>query len=620
MATIDRRGATVSAADPPIGTNPNPDLAIKAPVRAATTGSNITLSGLQTIDGVALVAGDRVLVKDQTNATTNGLYNASTGNWTRTIDANNNSQWTTGTQVYVSAGTVNTGKTYQLMTAIPIVLGVSNLTFALLAIAATAFAIGVVSMFPSQNQGSAAWNVIDPFGNAISTAGTTTQGLQEAINAALNSGWGLVINGFGIQGSNGLQPIFINCTTAITVAAAQIAFVDIRNCTINFTAAVTGDAITFNSLEMAKIAIHAQIVYAGSGYAIRVKPTTGTPLDHNIAASPITMEIHTIAAIGGAAAGCIAFDMTSGPVLNDEFRFVELNGGAVGIDIVNPTHPFEQNIIRTTNIHRQTVAGVRVGSSATNQANLRHNTWLVSSIHPINASAIGFDSWGSNDVIIGLNVTNEEGSFATGVKFESGADFNTVIGGQILAPGGAATIDTDALNTFVRANAVTTGTLQGKAGNSSSNVRAPGMLATQLVSTATGANMNETDLQTFTLPTNLFDAIGRGIRFKMWGTTGADANAKTVRVYFGVGNKIYDSTGVTANNGSWMVMGEIYKIGVNNQASWTTGIFINSWPSTDVQQNSQTESGTIILKVTGQNGAAVANDIVCQGMTIEVLN
>ena len=124
MATIDRRGATVSAADPPIGTNPNPDLAIKAPVRVATTGSNITLSGLQTIDGVALAAGDRVLVKDQTNAITNGLYNASTGNWTRTIDANNNSQLTTGTLVNVTAGAANAGKTYELTAAVPIVLGV----------------------------------------------------------------------------------------------------------------------------------------------------------------------------------------------------------------------------------------------------------------------------------------------------------------------------------------------------------------------------------------------------------------------------------------------------------------------------------------------------------------
>src|SRR5258705_13955990 len=129
MATIDLRGASLSAADPPIATNPNPDLAIKAPVRVATTGSNITLSGLQTIDGVALAAGDRVLVKDQTDATTNGIYNAATGPWTRTIDANNNSQWANGLQVLVTSGTVNAHTPWQLSALDPITLGTSTLVF-----------------------------------------------------------------------------------------------------------------------------------------------------------------------------------------------------------------------------------------------------------------------------------------------------------------------------------------------------------------------------------------------------------------------------------------------------------------------------------------------------------
>src|SRR5437660_7693336 len=130
MAVIDRRGATVSAADPPIGTNPNPDLAIKAPARAATTGSGITLSGLQTMDGVQLAAGDRVLVKDQTDATANGLYNAATGPWTRTVDAVNNSQFATGLEVVVTSGAVNGGGTFQLTAAGPILLGSSPLTWA----------------------------------------------------------------------------------------------------------------------------------------------------------------------------------------------------------------------------------------------------------------------------------------------------------------------------------------------------------------------------------------------------------------------------------------------------------------------------------------------------------
>src|SRR5215470_19283684 len=124
MATIDRRGAVISAADPAIATNPNPDLAWKAPVRVATTGANtnLTAGGLLTIDGVVLAAGDRVLVKDQTDATANGLYNAATGPWTRTIDAANNSQWARGTLVNVTAGTANVGRTYQLTSPEPIVL------------------------------------------------------------------------------------------------------------------------------------------------------------------------------------------------------------------------------------------------------------------------------------------------------------------------------------------------------------------------------------------------------------------------------------------------------------------------------------------------------------------
>jgi len=57
----------------------------KASCVAATT-VNITLSGTQTIDGVALIAGDRCLVKDQTAPAENGIYLVASGAWTRTTD------------------------------------------------------------------------------------------------------------------------------------------------------------------------------------------------------------------------------------------------------------------------------------------------------------------------------------------------------------------------------------------------------------------------------------------------------------------------------------------------------------------------------------------------------
>lgn len=76
-------------------------VAVKAPCRAATT-TNITLSGEQTVDGVALVANDRVLVKDQTDTTQNGIYNVKPGSWTRATDFNDSRDIVDGTLVIVT--------------------------------------------------------------------------------------------------------------------------------------------------------------------------------------------------------------------------------------------------------------------------------------------------------------------------------------------------------------------------------------------------------------------------------------------------------------------------------------------------------------------------------------
>ena len=77
----------------------------KASVRAATTGT-ITLSGAQTIDGVALVAGDRVLVKDQAGPAENGIYVVAAGAWSRSADANTWDELVSA-YVFVESGAVN---------------------------------------------------------------------------------------------------------------------------------------------------------------------------------------------------------------------------------------------------------------------------------------------------------------------------------------------------------------------------------------------------------------------------------------------------------------------------------------------------------------------------------
>ena len=78
----------------------------KASVKAASTANIASLSGTMTIDGVALVAGDRVLVKDQTTTSANGVYVVAAGAWARAVDL---STWDEHVSAYlfVEQGTVN---------------------------------------------------------------------------------------------------------------------------------------------------------------------------------------------------------------------------------------------------------------------------------------------------------------------------------------------------------------------------------------------------------------------------------------------------------------------------------------------------------------------------------
>tara|TARA_R110001599_G_scaffold170083_2_gene360119 strand:- start:822 stop:2996 length:2175 start_codon:yes stop_codon:yes gene_type:complete len=112
-------------------------LDIKASVHVAST-ANVSLtagsSGLEAgdaIDGVTLVAGDRVLLKNQTDASENGIYVAvaSSGTPARSDDANASVDVTSGMFVWVEEGTANADQGYVLTTNNVITLNTTNLTF-----------------------------------------------------------------------------------------------------------------------------------------------------------------------------------------------------------------------------------------------------------------------------------------------------------------------------------------------------------------------------------------------------------------------------------------------------------------------------------------------------------
>ena len=99
----------------------------KESVKIATT-ANITLSGTQTIDGIAISADQRVLVKNQSTGSQNGIYLCKAGAWERAADMNAAGEFS-GSAVFVQQGTVNGDTGYVCTNDGDVTVGTTAITF-----------------------------------------------------------------------------------------------------------------------------------------------------------------------------------------------------------------------------------------------------------------------------------------------------------------------------------------------------------------------------------------------------------------------------------------------------------------------------------------------------------
>jgi hypothetical protein len=167
-------------------------LDVKASVRVATT-ANLTIAAPgANVDGVALVNGDRVLVKDQATGTENGLYvfNGAAVPMTRAADADTSAEVTSGLFTFVAEGTTQADSGWVLSTNDPIVLGTTALAFV-------------------QFSGA---------GQVISGAGLTKTGNTLDVGA----GAGITVNADSIQvANNGVTNAMI-ADGAVNIASADV--------------------------------------------------------------------------------------------------------------------------------------------------------------------------------------------------------------------------------------------------------------------------------------------------------------------------------------------------------------------------------------------------------------
>jgi len=257
----------------------------KQPVLCGTT-TNITLSGLQTIDGVTVVAGDRVLVKSQSAPAQNGIYLASATAWSRAPDANTWDELISAI-CFVESGSTLAGSAWYCTIQPGGTLGTTAVTWSNFSVAATYSAGTGLTLtdyvFSITNTGVAA----AAYGSASKTLTATVnaQGQLTVLAATDIAIANTQVSGLG---------------TMSTQAASSVA---ITGGTINGTtiggstaAAVTGTTITANT----------QFTGAGTGL-------TGTATSLSIGGNAATATSATTATnLAGGAAGSVPYQTASG--------------------------------------------------------------------------------------------------------------------------------------------------------------------------------------------------------------------------------------------------------------------------------------------------------------------
>lgn len=145
-----------------------------------------------------------------------------------------------------------------------------------------------------------------------------------------------------------------------------------------------------------------------------------------------------------------------------------------------------------------------------------------------------------------------------------------------------------------------------------------GLINIQAAASGTGADTSEDTLYTYALPANAFSSPGKAVRVRVWGTTGANANNKTVKVYFGA--VVFTSATLAANNVPWHFEMIIAKTGSNTQFALVSGSWNGALQAPQIFSGSENDSAGITIKCTGTNGTASANDVAAKCFMVEFLN
>lgn len=316
----------------------------------------------------------------------------------------------------------------------------------------------VVAQFKTSSNGVAQPEVIGPDGTLVvdsagviqhskaGTIGGTTQtdGLQEAVNYAVNSGLDLYITGgraldnAGVSTNNNVY--FLNQT--LRIPAAQDFRIDGGESIINYNP-TSGDALTIDSCEDCHFRFGLVVTGAVNGSAVLFKPTNLTNLDHLKVITDSTFEFSSIATSmpTGTSKYALNFDATNGPILWNDFNATATVGFQTNVRLnsLSAANSVANNNFRMVHNHMATVAMMDVSQYSDN------NHWIVNNDRNA-TTGVGADIKAN-----GNTMTLQSSGFTAGndVIFRNGA-----INNLVLAVGPLSTTDQNS----IAKNKVITGT------------------------------------------------------------------------------------------------------------------------------------------------------------------
>ena len=331
--------ATLHAATKQYVDNMSQGLSWKDSVRVATTANGTLASAFQngaSVDGVSLVTGNRILLKNQTAPAENGVYtvNAS-GAPTRATDADSAGELD-GTAVFVQEGTTQQDTAWVLTTNPPITIGTTGLTFAQFGAGAT-YAAGAGLTLTTNTFDVVADTTITVTADLISRAALTGNVTAPAGSNATTIAAGVVAN--SMLSTMPANTIKMNNTagtaspTDVTVAAAKTALGVPSALPVGIgeggTGRVTGGtAYGLIAAGTTAVSVQQTVAPAASGF-LKTTSTSALPAWAAITTADITGLDTTLtgkagkftqATIGGATSQVVTHNLNTQAVVVDVYR------------------------------------------------------------------------------------------------------------------------------------------------------------------------------------------------------------------------------------------------------------------------------------------------------------